>query len=151
MFQKEMLVRNPPVKSRDRREGNVIVEVPMDLFPAETLNMVLELVHPSQQHLLSSPDLQPPPEAVEHRIPLGHLNIVATFLGHEANLLVRPVVGAVSVSHFNNRFTANASGVKYTLEAYAGGSPRHASQHANSACTRRRRREGGAPLVMRRR
>ena len=96
MLQKEMLARNPPVKSRDRRAGNVILEVAMDLFPAETLNMVLELVHSSQQHLLSNPDLQPPAEAVEHRIPLGHLNIVATFLGRDTNLLVRPIGNGVS-------------------------------------------------------
>jgi len=130
MLQKEMLDRNPTVKSRDRRAGNVIVEVPMDLFPATALNIVLELVHSSQPHLLSHPDLQPPPEAVEHRMSLGPLNIVATLLGHDTNLLVRPILDGVIVSHFNNRFTANASGVRYAVEAYGGGNHEQEPQRA---------------------
>jgi hypothetical protein len=53
-----------------------------------------------------------------HGAHFDRLIIVATVLGHESNLLVRPIAAGVSVTHFNNRFTANAAGVTYNAEVY---------------------------------
>ena len=51
-------------------------------------------------------------------LPLGHIEAVLTILGQDSDLLVRTLADGFNVSHFNDRFTANAKGVTYTVEAY---------------------------------
>lgn len=109
---------NPLLKAKDTRPGNVVAEVPVLSLPSATLNIVLELVHKDYQHFLGRADLQPPDAALEYRLPLDRLIVVATVLGHESNLIVRPIADGISVSHFNNRVTANAADVTYTAEVY---------------------------------
>jgi hypothetical protein len=45
MLQRQLLAMNPALKTRDRKAGNVIREVPLAGFDTETPNLVLELVH----------------------------------------------------------------------------------------------------------
>lgn len=118
MIQKELLSKNPPLKSRDTRPGNIVAQVPALSLPSATLNIVLEFMHSGQQRLLERADIQPPPEAIEYRLAFGSLIVVATVLGHEQHLLVRPTDKGFTVFHFNDRFTANAAGVTYNFEAY---------------------------------
>lgn len=120
MIQKDRLAANPPVKGRDRKEGNVFAEVSIQPFPAETLNMVVELLHGERREWLSRPAVQPPEGATLKVLELGELLVVLTLLGDDSNLLVRPIPNGFSVSHKNSRYSANAPGVRYTWEAYGG-------------------------------
>jgi hypothetical protein len=118
MVQKSRLPQNPTLKARDTRKSNVIAEVPIESFSATTLNIVIELVHRDQRTLLDGLGLDPPASAVQYSLPLGNTEVVLTILGEESDLLVRPIRDGFNVSHFNDRFTANAKGVTYTCEAY---------------------------------
>jgi hypothetical protein len=118
MIDKKLLARNPPLKARDRKPGNAIVQVPILGLETDTPNIVIELVHDSQRHLLQLPHVQPPPGASQHETRVGHLAIILTVIGTEAHLLAKPIADGVRVQHFNDRFTANAKGVTYTFEAY---------------------------------
>lgn len=118
MIDKRLLAKNPPPKARDRKLGNLIVEVPILGLETDTPNIVIELIHDNQRHLLELPQLQPPPGASRYEARVGHLGIILTVIGTEAHLLAKPIVNGVRVQHFNDRFTANAKGVTYTFEAY---------------------------------
>jgi hypothetical protein len=118
MITKKLLARNPPLKTRDRKPGNMIIDVPILQLETETPNIVIELVHENLRELLESPRLQPPLGASQYEARIGHLAIIATILGSEDHLLAKPIVNGVRVQHFNDRFTANAAGVTYTFEAY---------------------------------
>ncbi|MCX5886178.1 MAG: hypothetical protein NT096_09765 [Proteobacteria bacterium] len=118
MINKQMLAKNPPLKSRDQKPGNVVNEVPILALETDTPNIVIELVHDDQRHLLALPQFQPPPGASQHEARIGHLGVIVTVIGSEAHLLVKPIGDGVRVQHINDRFTANAKGVTYTFEAY---------------------------------
>lgn len=118
MLQTRRLPQSPPLKSRDTREGNVVGEVSVSRFPASTLNIVVELVHRDQRKLLEGLDLNPPGTAIQCTLALGDLEALLTVLGHESDLLMRPLADGFAVSHFNDRFTANARGITYTFEVY---------------------------------
>lgn len=119
MIGKQKIRNNPPLKARDLRPTNMVAEVSIETLPANCLNVVVELLHRDQRALLEVPEVQPPVDAKLHVFELSDLLIVLTVLGHEQNLLIRPAVGGVLVSHFNSRYSANASGVQYVFEAYA--------------------------------
>lgn len=120
MIQKERLSGNPPLKPRDEKAGNVIAEVPLAAFPADTLNVVVELLYEGKREWLSRPDVQPPKGASVKLLELDRLLIVLTLLGEDGNLLVRPTPDGFTVSHNNTRYSANAPGVTYMWEAYSG-------------------------------
>ena len=118
MVMRHLLVKNPPLKARDRKPGNVIEEIPILSLDTDSPNIVLELVDDKHRHLLNRPNLQPPPGASQHEARIGSLTVMLTVLGNEEHLLVKPIVNGVRVHHFNDRFTANAKGVTYEYEAY---------------------------------
>jgi hypothetical protein len=119
MVMKQLLARNPPLKSRDRKSGNVIKEVPILALETNSPNIVIELIHDDQRHFLKLPNLQPPPGASQHEARFGQIGVILTVLRNEDHLLVKPIVDGVRVQHVNDRFTANAKGVTYAFEAYA--------------------------------
>ena len=47
MLLRERVSSLPPVRSRDRRTGNIVCDVPVEAFSSDTLNIVLELVDES--------------------------------------------------------------------------------------------------------
>lgn len=118
MLLRERVSSLPPVRSRDRRTGNIVCDVPVEAFSSDTLNIVLELVDESSLPLLQTPELQPPVGALVRTMDLGGVTAVLTVLGEDSDLLVRAQPNGFTVSHRNARYTANAAGVTYTWEAY---------------------------------
>ena len=118
MLEKARLDQSPPLKSRDTRDGNVVVDVPVTNLPAPILNIMVELVHRDYRNLLNGLNLAPPQSAVQCVLPLDRFEALLTVFGHESDLLIRPHETGFTVSHFNNRFTANAPGAAYNFEAY---------------------------------
>jgi hypothetical protein len=118
MLVKSMVARNPVVKSRDVRSPNQVIAVPIEDLPSDTLNIVLELVHPDSRRLEESADFRVPDGAIQRRVQIGVLEIFITLLGHESNLLIRPTQDGFVVAHRNERFSTNRKGVTYVAEAY---------------------------------
>ncbi len=118
MVTKEQLARNPPVKPRDRRPGNIFATVSLAGMPAEAINLVVEVLHRDRQQLLETAGVQPPEYAILQCIELGDLIVVITVLGHDSNLLIRPTTDGFQASHYNDRYSANRPGMTYNVEAY---------------------------------
>jgi hypothetical protein len=118
MVSKDRINNNQPLKGRDRKIGNLISEVELISFEANNINLVVELLHEDMYKFLNRPGIQPPEGAVIQTFKLGNLIILITVLGHNNNLLIRPLEDGFQVSHYNSRYSANAPGVKYTYEAY---------------------------------
>lgn len=118
MVTKTRIAQNPALKGRDQRPGNLVAEVPVAELPADTLNVVVELVHRESLLLVARSGLTAPPGALGYSFSLGELVVVLTVLGRPEELLVQPLPDGFSVRHFNSRFSANAEGVVYTWEAY---------------------------------
>lgn len=114
MIAKSRVISNPPVKSRDKKSNIQLQEVDLDLFPSDTLNLFVDLVSIDQARYLASP----PENAVVMELQFGDLQVLLTVLGHDDNLLVRPTQSGVTVTHFNERYSANQPGRTYTVEAY---------------------------------
>lgn len=114
MIDKAILAKNPRVKDKHRNR-ELFVEIPMQNFPAQALNIVVELVESKLYHHLPEPPENARVDRLEfEQEPL----VVTTILGHQENLLVKPLEDGFSVSHYNARYTANADGVDYSVEAY---------------------------------
>lgn len=118
MVTKARIAENPPLKVKDRRPGNLIVEAPLNDLPSDTLNLVIELLHADSRHLVARSGLVPPVGGLAYSLLLGDLCVELTLIGRAEHLLVRPLPNGFSVSHFNSRFSANAPGVQYSWEAY---------------------------------
>ena len=118
MVSKEQVARNPTVKLKDRPPKRILDTISLNMMPAETINLVVELLHRNMRSLLESQELRPPEHAILKCLELGDLLVVVTILGHDNNLLVRPTANGVQVSHYNARYSANRPGVTYDCEAY---------------------------------
>ena len=118
MVSKEQVARNPTVKAKDRPPKSILDTISLNMMPAETINLVVELLHRDMRSLLELQELQPPEHAILNCLELGDLLVVVTVLGHDSNLLVRPTANGVQVSHYNDRYSANRPGVTYNFEAY---------------------------------
>ena len=118
MVSKEQVARNPTLKVKDRPPKSILDTISLNLLPAETLNLVVELLHRDMRPLLELQELQPPEHAILKFLELGDLLVVVTILGHDNNLLVRPTTNGVQVSHHNARYSAIQPGVTYDFEAY---------------------------------
>lgn len=118
MINKDQLARNAPIKPKDRKAGSILATVPIAQLPSETINLLVELLHPDRRHWLETPGVQPPPYAILRCLDMDELLVVITVLGHESNLLVLPTEEGVQVRHYNNRYSANQPGATYTFEAY---------------------------------
>jgi hypothetical protein len=118
MVTKDRIGQNPPLRAKDQRLGNLLAEVQLARLPADTLNIIVELVHRGSLSLVGSSGLVAPPSALGYSFALGDLVILLTVIGPSEELLVRPLPDGFSVRHLNARFSANADGVQYTFEAY---------------------------------
>ena len=118
MVTKERIGQNPPLRAKDQRLGNLLAEVQLASLPADTLNIVVELVHRESLSLVGSSGLVAPPNALAYSFALGDLVVLLTVIGQSDELVVRPLPDGFSVRHLNARFSANADGVQYTWEAY---------------------------------
>jgi hypothetical protein len=118
MVEKSHLAQSPPLRSRDTRDSNVVVDLSVTNLPAPVLNIVVELVHRDYHDLLNGLNLDAPSTAIQRTLPLGRFDAILTVLGHDSDLLIRPQEIGFTVTHFNDRFTANAQGAIYTFEAY---------------------------------
>lgn len=118
MVSKEQVAKNPPVKAKDRPPKSILDTIALDMMPAETINLVVELLHRDMRNLLELQKLQPPEHAIVKCLELGDLLVVVTVLGHDRNLLVRPTANGVQVSHYNDRYSANRPGTTYNCEIY---------------------------------
>jgi hypothetical protein len=121
MISKEQLASNPPLKAKDRQPSNIVDTISIDSLPAESINLVVELLHCDLRQLLSKPEIQPPEHAVLRCLELDDLLVVVTVLGHDSNLLLRPTTNGFQVNHYNDRYSANRPGVTYNFEAYRWG------------------------------
>lgn len=111
------VVKNSPVKAKDRKK-NRITSVSLKQFPADPVNVVVELVSDSYARFLDEPSLRPPTSAIGVSIRLGRVQVLLTLLGHEENQLIKFNDRGYTVHHFNSRFSANRDGVRYDSEAY---------------------------------
>lgn len=117
MILKDNLKGNPCLKERERNRVLTVQKVDLEAYPNKIVNNVVEFIEPS--YLESMPeDLKPPQDARVFIIDAIEPYIVLTFLGHEHNLLIRPLEDGFSVSHYNNRYSCNLKGVEYKYEAY---------------------------------
>lgn len=118
MVMKNELLKNPCLKERDRKRALTLQEIDLGAYPSETINIVVEFLEPSKRELITSEDIVPPPDAAILMIDSIQPWIVLTVLGHEHNLLIKPTENGFSVLHFNTRYSANLTGIKYRFEAY---------------------------------
>lgn len=118
MVNKEQLINSPSLKEKDRKPPNIVETISINDLPAESINLVVELLHRDLRHELSRPEIQPPEHAVLRCIELGELLVVVTVLGHENNLVIRPTDNGFQANHFNDRYSANRPGATYHFEAY---------------------------------
>jgi hypothetical protein len=118
MVSKHQLARNPPLREKHRKPGNILSTISVDPLPAKVINLVVELIHRDQRQLMEIPGVQPPEYAILQCVELGDLLVVITVLGHDSNLLVRPTENGIQVSHYNDRYSASRPGVTYSFEAY---------------------------------
>ena len=116
MFIKETITSHPCLKDRNVRNAIKIIEVNLDDFPSNALNIVVELINPKNIDLLKLDNLSPPSDAKTYVVDEVQPSIVITILGHDHNLLIKPQVGSFVVSHFNSRFSTNRKDVVYTYE-----------------------------------
>lgn len=116
MIKKETIARNPPLRPRHRKRGGQIVEIPVNAFPSNAINVVTEIVSPDFLQYLEDAEVAPPTGAYTELLDFESFMVVLTVLGHDSNLLIRPRPKGVAISHFNSRFSANAKGFKYSLE-----------------------------------
>lgn len=118
MVSKGQLANNPPLKAKDRMPPNILDTISLDSLPAESINLVVELLHRDLRQLLSKPEVQPPEHAALRCLELDDLLVVVTVLGHESNLLIRPTPNGFQANHYNDRYSADRPGVTYNFEAY---------------------------------
>jgi hypothetical protein len=118
MILRQNLASQPTIRSRDLRGETAIIEIDVEEFPGSVLNLVVELFEPGYEPSRESPETAPPLDA--HVIFVKELDpwIIITVLGHDHNILIRPLADGFRVSHINSRYTANSKGVDYTYEAY---------------------------------
>ncbi|MEA1946313.1 MAG: hypothetical protein U9N83_03300 [Thermodesulfobacteriota bacterium] len=121
MIRKEALSKSPELKERDQKDKISLHEIDIDAYPSDTLNLFIELLQPNKQELIHGASLDPPHDADVIIFDTFDPWIVATILGHDHNLLIRPKHDGVILSHFNDRYTANKPGQTYFLEAYKMG------------------------------
>lgn len=115
VVRKSVIDNFPILKNRDKRE-NKIYELDLTKFPSDTLNFVVECIHP--EILVNIPSEMNPPEKSEIII----INdwepyVVITILGHENNQLIQIMNGTIRVRHINERYSASRKGVTYNWEA----------------------------------
>jgi len=119
MVSKARIAKNPPLKARDQRSGNLVAEISLAKLPAETVNVVVELLDSDSEQFIARSGLAAPAGALSCSFHLGQqLMVQITVLGQPEELLVQPLPDGFSVKHINSRFTANAPGVTYAYEAY---------------------------------
>lgn len=118
MVGKSELLKNPCFKESHRKKASTLQEVDLGKYPSETINIVVEFLEPSKRQVITSKDVEPPPDATMLVIESIKPWIVLTILGHEHNLLIKPKGDGFIVRHFNSRYSTNLLGVKYRYEAY---------------------------------
>lgn len=114
---KNQIAEKPRLTSRDRRKEK-ITYIAVDEFPANAINLVVELISESYLKFLEEPNVQPPNHALTLTLPFGHVRILLTLLGHANNRLIEFSEKGIVVNHFNSRFSANQDGLNYKYEAY---------------------------------
>lgn len=118
MIWKSQLKLNPPLEKRHRNKALAVKEVDLEVFPCDIMNAVIEFFEPDILDLMASENVAPPSNSVLLVIDCIMPWIVLTFLGHEHNLLIKPMKDGFSVSHFNDRYSTNRLGVNYEFIAY---------------------------------
>jgi hypothetical protein len=68
MIKKDSISNKPMVRQRDIKKDIYILEIDLDEFPANTINLVVELLEPGREDLLKIPSLIPPPRSKEYLI-----------------------------------------------------------------------------------
>ena len=115
---KDLLETNPALKPRDIRKDR-LYEIDVDVFPANYLNLVVELISDDFWPHLHHPDVQAPQNSSEIILPFGRLSVVVTVLGHDENLILTADETVIHVKHINSRFSSNQKGAQYSVEAYS--------------------------------
>jgi hypothetical protein len=115
---KDLLDTNPALRPRDIRKDR-LYEIDVDAFPANCLNLVVELISEDFWPHLRHPDIQAPQNALEIILPFGRMSVVITVLGHDENLVLTADETVFHVKHFNSRFSSSQEGVQYSVEAYS--------------------------------
>jgi len=118
MLRKIALPQTPALKPKDTRSPSHVYDLDLQAYPSDTLNFVIELLHPDCETLLDTPELAPPADAGVFVIREVTPWVVLTVLGHDHNLLISPAHEGVTVRHINSRYSANRPGELYKFEAY---------------------------------
>ena len=96
------------------------IEIDLNAFPSENINIVAELIEPNYVIPLPEKEQCTPPDALTHTYKESKPWLNLTILGHEHNLLAIPNETSTVVNHYNERFTLNKEGHNYSSENYAG-------------------------------
>lgn len=119
MLLKTSLPNNPKLKDSDKKHDLKLVDI--DLFPSDSLNIVVDIVDISQKNILNTLDMLPPKDALLLEFTANTYIINVTLLGHDHNLLVCPYdveFKGVTCRHFNKRYSASPPGGVVEFEAY---------------------------------
>lgn len=118
MVVKEHLQNNPPLTKRHVRKAMEIREIDLELFPNDSINVIVEFFETGNLLKTLTKEYPPPPNANTIVIDCIEPWIVLTVLGHKNNLLVKPNEDGFRVFHYNDRFSLNRKGIEYLYEAY---------------------------------
>ncbi len=119
MFSKSLIPKLPATKDKYFRTG-LLYEVDVESFPCEQFNLVVELMETGFEIEATNTEMAYPPDAIIKEFKETKPWLILTVLGHQHNLLVSATDKQTTVNHFNTRFTANANGLGYSSELYAG-------------------------------
>ena len=117
MLTKGSVSNNPSIKDHHFNKSIKIEEINLDDFPSDSINIVVEIIDPKLIDFLKIESLAPPSKAKTIIIKDIQPFIVLTVLGHEHNLLLKPLEDGFEVSHFNSRFSTNRKDVTYNYIA----------------------------------
>ena len=104
LIAKTSIPGNPCVRNKDRKPGNKVIEIPVEDFPSQTINLVLEFTDPTSINRLDDVESTPPPGAQLTVIDLDGILAVVTIIGHDEQLLIRPTEDGSNVRHHNARY-----------------------------------------------
>ena len=117
MMSKGAVISNPCVKAKDIKPGNQLIPIPFEAFPSEVINIVIEFADPSSVGRLADPEFMPPPGAIVEVIDLDGISAVVTLIGHDNQLLIKPIPDGFEARHYNFRYSVNRPGEVYDVEA----------------------------------
>jgi hypothetical protein len=120
MIERNAIIDNSCLKSRDRKQGNLIWFVSLKQIQSNVFNIVVEFVESKERAWLDNPEVAPPSGAIFEAFEFNRVMAIVTLLVREDELLVRPLNDGFKVFHHNTRFSLNQKGVQYSYEAYDG-------------------------------